>query len=564
MFGYPVERWYESEFWTSHIHPDDRETAIDACSTGSRSAEAFEFEYRMIRADGEPIWIRDVVTVESVRDKPIILRGFMFDITDLKKAQQEVERGEHRFRRFLETAPDALILVRRDGTILFANDHVETMFGYHPDELIGAALQTLIPHRFRQPHTSHQHAFFAEPTHRSMGEDQSLRALRRDGTEFPVEISLSSVESGEEVMVSAAITDISRRVEREQALRAAREEVDKLRQRLEDENVYLRAEIRREGLGDDLVGENSRMRQLSMLISQVAPTDATVLILGETGTGKELVARSIHALSHRRDRALIKVNCATLPSTLIESELFGHVKGAYTGAVSQRVGRFELADGGTIFLDEIGDLPIELQPKLLRVLQEGEFERLGSAETVKVDVRVIAATNSDLDAAVANGEFRKDLYYRLQVFPVHAPPLRERTSDIPLLVWYFLSRTKVSLGRPIESVSDEVMQRLVRYAWPGNVRELENVIERAVILTDGTSLYLEPSFGEGDVRHATPPDSIDARSTRLEDVEREHIAGVLEACGWRIKGKSNAAEQLGMHPSTLLHRLKKLGITRPA
>ncbi len=443
MLGYPVERWYERGFWTSCIHPDDQESAIDFCSTSSRSRQHFEFEYRMIKADGEIVWIRDIVGVECVQGEPIILRGFMFDISELKNAKEHVEEGE-------------------------------------------------------------------------------------------------------------------------QALRSALEEVNKLRQRLEDENVYLRGEIRREGRGDELVGDSSRMRQVSSLVSQVAPTDATVLILGETGTGKELVARSIHALSRRRDQALIKVNCTTLPSTLIESELFGHVKGAYTGAVRQRVGRFELADGGTIFLDEIGDLPIELQPKLLRVLQDGEFERLGSTETMKVDVRVIAATNSDIESAVADGRFRKDLYYRLQVFPMYVPPLRERTSDIPLLVWYFLGRTKVSIGRPIESVPDDVMQRLVQYSWPGNVRELENVIERSVILTDGTSLYLEPSFGDVDVRHATPPDTIDVRSTRLADVERAHIVSVLEECGWRVKGKSKAAERLGIHPSTLLHRLKKLGIKRPA
>ena len=365
------------------------------------------------------------------------------------------------------------------------------------------------------------------------------------------------------VVASAAIRDISSRLEGERALRAALDQVEGLRQRLENENVRLRAEIRREGLGDEMVGDSSRIRQVSALVSQVAPTDATVLILGETGTGKELVARSIHALSHRRDRTLLKVNCATLPSTLIESELFGHVKGAYTGAVNQRVGRFELADGGTIFLDEIGDLPIELQPKLLRVLQDGEFERLGSTETMKVDVRVIAATNNDLESAVADGRFRKDLFYRLQVFPLHVPPLRERTSDIPLLVWYFLGRTKVSIGKPIETVPDEVMQRLVRYAWPGNVRELENVIERAVILSDGTSLRLEPSFGGGDASRARPPD-IPATSTRLEDVERVHILRVLEECDWHIKGEANAAEKLGLHPSTLANRLKKLGIERPA
>ena len=248
---------------------------------------------------------------------------------------------------------------------------------------------------------------------------------------------------------------------------------------------------------------------------------------------------------------------------MIESELFGHEKGAFTGAISRRIGRFELADGGTIFLDEIGDLPLELQPKLLRVLQEGEFERLGSTKTITVDARVIAATNRDLDDAVAVGEFRKDLYYRLQVFPITVPPLRERRGDIPLLVWYLLGRTKVSIGRAIDSIPDDVMQRLVRYPWPGNVRELENVIERAVILTQGQSLQLEESFGLSDVGIGGREGTTGTPSSRLEEVEREHILRVLQECGWRIKGKSNAAERLGLHPSTLLHRLKRLGIERP-
>jgi len=563
MLGYPIERWYESGFWTSCIHADDREYVIDFCSTSSRTRQNYEFEYRMIKADGETAWIRDFVNVDSVRGEPIILRGFMFDITDLKESQEHVERSERRLRRFLETAPDALILVGRDGTILFANQQVETVFGYRPNELTGASVETLIPHRFRQLCASHQHVVFTEPTPRQTGEGKSLTALRKDGTEFPVEISFSSMKSEEDTVVSAAIRDISSRVEGERALRTAHEEIVKLKQRLEDENVYLRNEIRQARKGEELVGESSRIRQVITLVSQVAPTDAAVLILGETGTGKELVARATHAQSPRADHALIKVNCATLPANLIESELFGHAKGAFTGAVAHHTGRFELADGGTIFLDEIGDLPVELQPKLLRVLQDGEFERVGSTKTIKVDVRVIAATNRDLENAVAVGEFRKDLFYRLQVFPIYVPPLRERTGDIPLLVWYFLGRTKVSIGRPMESVPDDVMQRLVRYPWPGNVRELENVIERAVILCRGTSLQLEEAFGLRNVGNAGRSGAHATASTRMEDVERAHILQVLEECGWRIKGKSNAAERLGLHPSTLVHRLKKLGIERP-
>ena len=288
----------------------------------------------------------------------------------------------------------------------------------------------------------------------------------------------------------------------------------------------------------------------------MAPTGAAVLILGETGTGKELVARAVHEQSRRSNQRLVRVNCATLPTSLIESELFGHVKGAFTGAVTERVGRFEMADGGTIFLDEIGDLPLELQPKLLRVLQDGRFERLGSTETIRVDVRVIAATNHDLDQAVADGRFREDLFFRLAVFPIHVPPLRERADDIRILVYHFLSRSVASVGKRIDSVPEGVMRRLSAYSWRGNVRELENTIERAVILTRGTSLQLDAGFGQKRVagRRSEP--------IRLADVDRLHIVRVLEECDWRIKGEGNAAAMLGLHPSTLTNKLKKLGIER--
>jgi transcriptional regulator with GAF, ATPase, and Fis domain len=290
-------------------------------------------------------------------------------------------------------------------------------------------------------------------------------------------------------------------------------------------------------------------------VEQVAETDATVLILGETGTGKELIARAIHDRSPRSRRPLVKVNCAALPSSLIESELFGHEKGAFTGAVTRREGRFTLADGGTIFLDEIGDLPIDLQSKLLRVLQEGEFEPLGGSRTRKVDVRVIAATNRDLDAAMEEETFRPDLYYRLTVFPIRIPTLRERPEDIPLLTWGFIRRNEPRLGKNIRTIPKEVMDRLVAYSWPGNVRELENVIQRAMILSPGTALVL-PDLGEQGP--AAGPRASTAQS--LEDVERDHIHSVLKSVSWQIKGPGGAAERLGLAPSTLRYRMKKLGI----
>jgi transcriptional regulator with GAF, ATPase, and Fis domain len=289
-------------------------------------------------------------------------------------------------------------------------------------------------------------------------------------------------------------------------------------------------------------------------VAQVAPTSTTVLLLGETGTGKEVLARAIHAQSPRASRALVTVNCAALPAALIESELFGHEKGAFTGATSAKVGRFELAHEGTLFLDEIGELPVELQPKLLRVLQGGRFERLGSNRTQQADVRIIAATNRDLARAIVAGRFREDLYYRLGVFPIVVPPLRDRAEDIPLLVWATIERCQARLGRRIERVPKGVMEALMGYAWPGNVRELENVIERAMILSAGSALRLEQAF-------ATPGHGTGA--DRLERVEREHIVRVLERHRWLIDGRGHAAEALGLHPNTLRSRMQRLGIKRP-
>jgi transcriptional regulator with GAF, ATPase, and Fis domain len=292
-------------------------------------------------------------------------------------------------------------------------------------------------------------------------------------------------------------------------------------------------------------------------VNQVASTDATVLLVGETGTGKELLARAVHEHSQRRQRPLLRVNCAALPPTLIESELFGHERGAFTGAVSARQGRFELADRSTIFLDEIGDLPLDLQAKLLRVLQEGEFERVGSSHTRKVDVRVIAATNRDLITAIEQGDFRADLYYRLSVFPIHVPPLRERLQDIPQLVWFFVHKRQRALHRYITTIPDATIEALQRYSWPGNVRELGNVIERALIRsTDGT-LVIESGLDESLM---APPN---LGGDTLDAFERRHIEGVLRRCGWRINGSGNAAERLKIHPNTLRFRMKKLGIKRP-
>jgi transcriptional regulator with GAF, ATPase, and Fis domain len=329
------------------------------------------------------------------------------------------------------------------------------------------------------------------------------------------------------------------------------------------ENETLRQEVEILYAEDELIGKSHAFRTAIFQAEQVAPTDSTVLLLGETGTGKGLIARRIHEQSGRSHRPMITVNCAALPSTLIESELFGHEKGAFTGAIKQKAGRFELAHGGTIFLDEVGDLPVELQAKLLRVLQDQKFERLGSSTTRTVDVRVIAATNRDLDQLIEQGEFRADLYYRLGVFPIRAPTLRERRGDIPLLVWFFVSELQHRLGKTFDEVSARAMAVLKAYDWPGNVRELRNIIERAMILSPSTVLELDDWFPGHAGLTGTSSRAHDRKSETIEEVERAHIEKVLVACDWKIRGKDGAAEHLGLKRTTLQSRMKKLGIYRP-
>ena len=337
------------------------------------------------------------------------------------------------------------------------------------------------------------------------------------------------------------------------------EETEALKARFEAEAVYLQEEIKTEHNFEEIIGQSAAIRAVLKKLEQVAPTDATVLIHGETGTGKELLARAVHDRSRRKTRPLVKVNCGSIPSGLVESELFGHERGAFTGATQQRIGRFELAHGGTIFLDEVTELPLETQVKLLRVLQEGEFERVGSSRTIKVDVRVIAATNRNLQEAVRSGAFRSDLFFRLNVFPLEVPQLRERREDIPLLVNFFLGKFSKSVGKETRGVAQKSMERLVQYGWPGNIRELQNVIERAVVLAKGPIVQIDESMLSAEDRNE---DSSEINT--LETVERNHIIRALQQTQWVIHGKKGAAELLGINPSTLRSRMEKLAIKRGA
>ena len=350
----------------------------------------------------------------------------------------------------------------------------------------------------------------------------------------------------------------------------AYEEIAALKTRLQEENVYLQEEISREHNFQEIVGNSRALVEVLRNVETVAPTDSTVLIMGETGCGKELIARAIHSRSGRRNRPLVKLNCGAIPTGLVESELFGHMKGAFTGALERRIGRFELADGGTLFLDEISELPLDTQVKLLRVLQEQEFEPLGSSKTIRVNVRIIAASNRNLDKAIHEGRFRADLYYRLNVLPIVLPPLRQRRSDIPLLTAFFVERYCRQLGKQVMGVAQDTMEALSRYDWPGNIRELQNVIERAVVLSRGSILKLgrdllplsAEAVTDGETEVSSGGQSSDGETHSLEQVEKRHILEVLTQTKWVIEGANGAAKVLDLHPNTLRSRMKKLGLDR--
>ncbi len=429
LLGYGQRQWYETNFWPEHIHPEDRAYAVKFCEEASKTRDQYEFEYRMIAADGHVVCILDLVSVSKTDGIPITLQGFMIDVTD--------------------------------------------------------------------------------------------------------------------------------RCKEETVLRDAVYESQQLKKQLEQENVYLRQNMKIRFNYDEIVGDSESLGEALKGIEQVAATNATVLILGETGTGKELVARAIHNCSQRSDRTMITVHCAALPASLIEAELFGREKGAYTGAMTSQMGRFEFADGSTIFLDEIGDLSAELQTKLLRVLECGEFERLGSSKTKKVDVRVIAATNCQLDDRVRDGEFREDLYYRLKIFPINVPPLRDRVDDIPQLVWAFIREFEADMAKKIDVVLPETMEALQQHDWPGNVRELKNSIERAIILNTGPILHVDIADHRSNLKVAK-------KLRPLNEVEHDYIEFVLESAQWRVRGVGGAAQILAIKPTTLEARMAKLGIIRPA
>jgi formate hydrogenlyase transcriptional activator len=532
-----------------------------------------------------------LLEVEALRSRLESADRRSKESTDQRQMEEALKISETRYRRLFETAQDGiLILDAETGQIADVNPFLVEMLGYSYADFLGKKLWEIGP--FKNINASK--ASFLELQDEGYVRFEDLPLETKDGRQIAVEFVSNVYLVNQHRVIQCNIRDITDRKllaevlqtahleleqrveERTVELRTANEhlrreieerrqaeaslsrafsEIETLKDRLEAENSYLRQEIILKHRFADILGQSDGLKYVLYRAEQVAPLNTTVLILGETGTGKELIAAAIHDLSPRKDRPLITVNCAALPGNLMESELFGREKGAFTGADTRQIGRFEVANGSTLCLDEIGELPLELQAKLLRVIQHNEFERLGSSQTIKVDVRIVATTNRNLEEEVQRGRFRQDLYYRLNVFPITVPPLRQRKDDIPLLVQAFVARYARKVGKQITSIQKETMKALQDYPWPGNIRELESIIERAVILCPGPALQLADKL-----EIAFLPFS--AGMNTLEEVERNQIVKTLLQTHWRIEGKDGAAAILGLNPSTLRARMHKLGIVR--
>ena len=508
------------------------------------------WEETSVYPSGEKIGHVSIAPVLNEKGICTHLVGSVHDITEHKKA-------ELNYRTVADFTYDWEYWANMDGTLNYVSPSCERISGYSVQDFMDN------PSLFREIIVPQDHEIWDRHYHDSRRElkprEMQFRIQRRDGQICWIEHSCQPVidDQGRLNGFRASNRDITDRKLAEIELRGAYEEIEQLKNQLEAESAYLQEEIKSDHNFENIIGNSDALKYVLLRVSEVASTDAPVLILGETGTGKELIARAVHNASSRNKHALVKVNCANLPAALIESELFGHEKGAFTGADSRRIGRFQLADKATLFLDEISEIPIDLQAKLLRVLQDGEFEPVGSSKTIKVDVRIIAASNRSLDDEVSAGRFRSDLLYRINVFPITLPPLRHRKEDIPLLVKWFVDKFNRKMGKRISSIPAALIKHLQNYDWPGNIRELENVIERAVITSKNSVLKLTERLTANSSKPAVKSNQT------LAEVERNHILKILEATGWKIQGINGAAKTLGLAPSTLRSRMDKLGIKRP-
>jgi formate hydrogenlyase transcriptional activator len=528
------------------IHPEDLPKWLGQWRGLIASGAGGEIEARLRRHDGVYRWF--LIRVEPLQEESgEILRwyGTNTDIEERKRTEEKLREDEREIRRITDAIPQTIMVLNPHGVPIYANQALLDYTGFTIDDVVSADFRARVfhPEDLERLQAEREAALL-----RGLPFEIEQRALRKDGCYrwFLIKFNPLRDEHGQIIRWYATGTDIDDRKRNEE--------------RTQNENLVLREEIDRSSMFEEIVGSSEPLRRVLSQVAKVAPTDSTVLILGETGTGKELIARAIHKRSNRSGRAFISVNCAAIPPSLIASELFGHEKGAFTGAMQRRVGRFESADSGTIFLDEVGDLPPETQIALLRVLQEREFERVGGSQTVPVDLRVVAATNADLSAAVAEGTFRQDLFYRLNVFPIQIPALRERVDDIPLLVEYLIDRYAQAAGKKIKNINKGTLELFQDYDWPGNVRELQNVIERAVILSDGDTFSVDETW-------LTPvtPKAATATAPLVANLmvhEKEMIENALRDAEGLISGPTGAATKLGIPRQTLESKIRKLGINR--
>jgi formate hydrogenlyase transcriptional activator len=533
--------------WRGAVHPEDLQKVLDTFRALRVSGEPREIEHRLRRHDGEYRWF--LFRIEPLRDElGNIVRWYATntDIENLKRTEEKLRQDEREIRRITDAIPQTIVIQRPDGTPIYANQAALDYSGFTMEDVAASDFRARVfhPEDLERVREERQVALS-----RGLPFEIEQRARRKDGQYrwFLIRYHPFRDEQGRLVRWYATGIDIDDR--------------KRMEDRVRNENMALREDIVRSSMFEEIVGSSASLRRVLAQVEKVAPTVSTVLILGETGTGKELIARAIHNRSKRSGRAFIRVNCAAIPPPLVASELFGHERGAFTGALQRRLGRFELADGGTLFLDEVGELPLEAQVALLRVLQDREFERVGGSQTISVDVRVLAATNRDLGAAVAEGTFRQDLFYRLNVFPLRMPALRERGDDIPILVKYLVNRYAERAGKSIRHINNRTLDLFQAYHWPGNVRELQNVIERAVILCDGETFavddtWLTPVVAPHSVRTGSP------LVANLVEHERDVIEHALREAEGVIGGPAGAAAKLGIPRQTLDSKIKKLGIKR--
>jgi formate hydrogenlyase transcriptional activator len=520
----------------SRTHPDDRDLVQQTIDRASEAGADFDLEHRLLMPNGSVKHLHLSFRVVTTASGNLEFVGAMTDVTAAKQAEEKIRQDADELRRITDSIPQLIVVLSPDGRTVNVNQACLEYTGLSIEEVRAETL------RDRIIHPDDIERFGGAWLHgllKGVPFETERRLLGKDGKYrwYLLRYNPFRDEQGCVVRWYATGTDIEDRKVAEQRLR--------------NENVALREDIDRLSMFEEIVGSCESIRQVLKQVTKVAPSDSTVLILGETGTGKELIARALHRRSNRAARAFVRVNCAAIPQSLIASELFGHEKGAFTGALQRRIGRFESADGGTLFLDEVGDLPMETQIVLLRVLQEREFERVGSNHPISVDVRLIAATNRDLTAAVAAGTFRRDLFYRLNVVPVLIPPLRERAADIPLLIEYFVGRYARAAGK--------TMERLAAYDWPGNIRELQNIVERAVILSEKDTFFVDESWLKLESAESREPRE---RISTLLDREVETIEAALAECHGRISGPSGAAAKLGIPRTTLESKIKRLGISK--